>query len=152
DGYLNLSADGKYLTLTGYNANVGTASVASTSTTGGSATVRVVGRIDSSANIDTTTSLTSYSGNNIRSAVTTNGTDIWTSGAGTPGGVIYTTLGASGAGTALSTTVTNTRVVDVFGSQLYATSGSGSNKGVNTVGTGLPTSTGTTFALGAASA
>ncbi|HZZ77819.1 MAG TPA: PEP-CTERM sorting domain-containing protein [Gemmataceae bacterium] len=152
DGYLNLSADGKYLTLTGYNAAVGTASVASTSTTGGSATVRVVGVINSNANVDTTTSLTSYSGNNIRSAVTSNGTDIWTSGAGTPGGIIATTLGASGAGTALSTTVTNTRVVGIFGGQLYATSGSGSNKGVNTVGTGLPTSSGTPFALGPASA
>jgi hypothetical protein len=157
DGYLNLSTNGQYLTLTGYNAAVGTASVASTSTTGGSATVRVVGRIDGSGNVDTTTSLTAYSGNNIRSAITTNGTDIWTSGAaasGNPGGVVYTTFGASGTGTPLSSTILNTRVVDIFGSpsQLYVTSGSGSNKGVNTVGTGLPTTTGTPFTLNPASA
>ncbi|HEY4309598.1 MAG TPA: PEP-CTERM sorting domain-containing protein [Pirellulales bacterium] len=154
DGYLNLSTDGQYLTLTGYDANVGTASVASTSTTGGSATVRVVGRIDASGNVDTTTSLTAYSGNNIRSAITTNGKDIWVAGAGTPGGVTYTTFGSSGAGTSLSTVVTNTRVVEIYGptAQLYATSGSGSNKGVNAVGTGLPTTSGTSFSLEAASA
>ena len=66
DGYLNLSADGKYLTLPGYSAAVGTASVASTLTTGGSAVVRVVGEIDSQGNIDTSTSTTGYSVNNIR--------------------------------------------------------------------------------------
>ena len=52
----------------------------------------------------------------------------------------------------------NTREVNIFASQLYATSGSGSNKGVNTVGTSLPTSnsspptTNVPFALGPASA
>ncbi len=150
DGYLNLSTNGQYLTLTGYNAAVGTASVASTSTSGGTPVARVVGLIDSHGNVDTTTSLVAYSGNNVRSAVTTNGSDIWVSGAassGNPGGVTYTTLGATGTETALSSSVVNTRVVGVFDSQLYVTSGSGSNKGVNMVGTGLPTASGTPFTL-----
>ena len=46
EGALNLSTDGRYLTVAGYDAAPGTASVASSSTTGASAVERVVAAVD----------------------------------------------------------------------------------------------------------
>jgi hypothetical protein len=140
EGSLSLSADGNYLTLTGYDAAPGTPSVAAST----SATVnRVVARVNSAGTIDTTTALSdsSFSGSNPRSAVTSNGTDIWIAGTASSaanGGVRYTTLGGS-ASTQLSSDVTNTRVARIFGQQLYVSSMSGAFRGVSAVGTGLPT-------------
>jgi hypothetical protein len=101
---------------------------------------------------DTTTSLTdsSYSGSNIRSAASLDGTQFWTGGtasSGANGGVRYLpTLGPTTA-TQVSSSVTNIRVVNVFGGQLYASSGSGAFVGVSTVGTGTPTGSGETMTL-----
>ena len=88
------------------------------------------------------------SSNNIRSAASTNGTDIWTGGTATApnGGVWYTSFG-SGSGTAISGTVANTRVVNVAAGQLYVSSASGTTQGILTVGTGTPTTGGQTMAL-----
>ena len=105
EGALARSADGRYLTLAGYNAAPATASVV-----GGSA-ARVVARVDASAAIDSTTCFTTgYSGNNIRGAVTDDGTRFWTSGPST-GGTRFLTLGA-GINLQPSSGVTNTRVVN----------------------------------------
>ena len=130
------SSNGNYLLITGYNAAVGTATVA-TST---SATVpRVIGRVDGIGIIDTTTTTTSFSGGGIRSAASDNGTNLWAVGSNT--GVAFTTLGGSGAATVVSNTIPNLRVINIFGDQLYVSSGSGVVRS-GTVGTGLPTSTG----------
>ncbi|HEY2148784.1 MAG TPA: hypothetical protein VGH32_12665, partial [Pirellulales bacterium] len=95
EGYLNLSQNSQYLVLTGYAATPGTASVASTTS---ASTPRVVARIDANGNVDTSTNFTSaYSGNNIRSAFSTDGTTIWTSGTGSSstGGVWTINFGAT---------------------------------------------------------
>jgi hypothetical protein len=134
EGFLTRSTDGQYLLLTGYAANPDTAGVASTSTSGASPVLRTVGRVDSSGNIDTTTALNSFSGNNIRSAVSTNGTDIWVTGAPGGSGVRYTTLGSLNS---ISLGNLNGRQVNIFGGQLYASSAANS---VSRVGNGLPTS------------
>jgi hypothetical protein len=144
EGALTRSVDGRYLVLAGYDAAVGTASVAGTT----SATVnRIVGRVDftkTSAGIDTTTRMNdAYSGNNIRSATTVDGSRFWTGGAGTGVGGAWTTLlGNTGASTQLNSTVVNVRNVNVAGGQLYVSSAAGTNVGVNTVGSGLPTNSG----------
>jgi hypothetical protein len=143
EGALTLSSDGQYLVYSGYNSPVGTASVAS------STSARVIARIDANGNVDTTTALTdAYSGNNIRSVATPDGVTFYTGGTGTSssGGVRITTLGSS-TSTLLSTTVTNIRDVNIAMGQLYASSASGSNIGVNAVGTGLPTTAGQTITL-----
>jgi hypothetical protein len=92
EGGLTISPNGQYLALTGYNAALGTATVASTTS---AAVNRTVGIVNVSTGVaNTATALTDApSGNNIRSAVTTNGSDIWIGGAA--GGVRYTTLGAT---------------------------------------------------------
>jgi hypothetical protein len=136
EGYLNLSSDGHYLVLTGYNAAPGTSGVAGSAA---ATTARVVGRIDANGNVDTRTNFTNaYDANNIRSAYTSDGTAIWASGAGSAGngGVWSTNFGATN-GTHVNTTVTNTRVLEAFAGQLYVSSTASANTGVNTVGTGV---------------
>jgi hypothetical protein len=140
EGMLTLSSNGQFLVLTGYNAVLGTAGVASTA----SATVaRTVGLVNVSTGItDTSTTLNSFSGNNIRSAASSNGSDIWVAGAN--GGIGYTTIG-NHAVTAVSTTIANNRQVAIFSGQLYSSDSSGSAVRVGNVGTGLPTTSGQTI-------
>lgn len=136
EGALTLSADGRYLTLVGYDAAPGTASVTGTAS---STTNRIVGRVDAAGTVDTSTRINSaYTGNNIRSAVTNDGSGFWVAGP-TSTGLSYVAFGSTGASTTLNGL--NSRVVNIFNGQLYTSSQSGSNVGVNTVGTGLPTST-----------
>lgn len=159
EGYFQYG--GGFFAFTGYNAvagaqggtGVGGSGTATTITnSSGAFYPRVVGLLDVSGNVDLSTQLTdSYTQSNIRSAVSPNGTDIYTAGTGGTGqgataGIRHTTVGASTA-TQLSADVTNTRLVQVSGGQLYASSQSGAFLGVYTVGTGLPTSGGNTCTL-----
>ncbi len=143
EGALTRSADGRYLTLAGYDADPGTASIASSTTT---AVGRVVARVDGSGGVDTSTTITdTFSGNNIRGAVTDDGSRFWAVGAN--GGVRLVPLGSTGASTQInSANPTNIRVAGIAGGQLYVSTGSGTT-GVYAVGNGLPTTGGQTPAL-----
>jgi len=138
EGELTISPNGQFIALTGYNAAAGTASVAGTA----SATVsRTVGIVNRSGAVDTSTSLNAFSANNIRSAVTSDGNQIWLSGANS--GVLTTTVGSTGTSfTAVATTVANTRQLEIFGGQLRVSTSSGSAVRVGAVGSGLPTTSG----------
>jgi hypothetical protein len=138
EGLLNLSVDGTALLFTGYGATLGTATVASSPST---TVPRVVGVVGADGVVDTTTSTTSFGTGGIRTVASTNGTDIWVAGSTT--GIIYTTKGGSGAGTTVSTTVTNSRSLDIFGGQLYVSSGAGTIR-LGAIGSGTPTSSGQT--------
>ncbi|HVY41382.1 MAG TPA: DUF3616 domain-containing protein, partial [Polyangia bacterium] len=142
EGLLSRSSDGRYVVLTGYDAPLGGSTSLSGTT---SATVpRTIARVDAAGNVDTTTGLTNAaSGNNPRSAASTDGTNLWITGGA--GGISYATLGAS-TGLQLSTTVTNLRQVGIFGAQLYVSTSSGSAVRIGTVGSGLPTTAGQTIA------
>jgi hypothetical protein len=139
EGLLTLSTDGNYITATGYDAALGTASI----TTSTSASVnRVIARVDGTGTVNTTTALSDAStGSNPRSSVSTNGTDIWMDGGA--GGIRYTTLGST-TSTQLSTTVTNLRQTNIFAGQLYVSSASGAFR-LASVGTGTPTTSGQTI-------
>ena len=134
EGEITLSTDGHHVLLTGYNAAAGTSGIASTT----SATVaRVVGRVDAEGNVDTSTALNAFSGNNIRSVASPDGINLWIGGANS--GALYTTAGSTGtAFTSLDTSTSNLRQLGIFGSQLYASSASGSLR-LGAVGVGLPT-------------
>jgi 2',3'-cyclic-nucleotide 2'-phosphodiesterase (5'-nucleotidase family) len=144
DGALRRSADGRFLTLAGYAAAPATAAVAGTTSAG---TNRVVGRVDGTGAIDTSTSLSgAYSAGNIRGAVTSDGTAFWTVGSNS--GVQYVLLGSSGTSTQINTAApTNLRVPGIFNGQLYVSSASGTFQGVGTVGSGLQTTGGQTPSL-----
>ncbi|GAA2977402.1 hypothetical protein LV75_003909 [Actinokineospora diospyrosa] len=143
EGALARSADGRYLTLAGYDADPGLASVASTNS---AAVNRVVGRVDGSGTVDTTTTVTdTFSANNVRGAATDDGSRFWVVGAN--GGVRLAALGSTGTSTQInSANPTNLRAAVVAGGQLYVSTGSGTT-GVYTVGAGLPTTGGQTPAL-----
>jgi len=143
EGALSQSSDANYLTLAGYAAAPGTASVASTS---GATVNRVVARVDALHTIDTSSHLVAFDGSNVRGAATADGSAFWMSGAssGTSGGLWYLTLG-SNAGTKIAATPASTRVPQVFNGQLYCDSGSSSFTCVSTVGTGEPTMAGQVF-------
>ena len=134
EGALALSGDGRYVTLAGYDAAVGTASVASTS---GTAANRVVGRLAADATVDTSTASGALlGGNNARGAVSDDGSRFWMVGGN---GILYFPSLSSPSPTTIGTM--NSRVPLVAGGQLYASSGSTATLGLNAVGSGLPTST-----------
>ncbi|MCA1602908.1 MAG: lamin tail domain-containing protein [Acidobacteria bacterium] len=141
EGFLTLTSNGQYLAVPGYDAALGTVGVAGTT----SATVnRVVGRVDSSGTIDTTTAISdAFSGGNPRGA-TGDGTNFWVVGSNS--GVRLVTLGSAGASTSISTTNNNLRATNIFAGQLYASSGAGTGlPRLGTVGTGTPTTSGQTI-------
>jgi len=137
EGLLTRSVDKQYLLLTGYEAAVGTASVA---TTTASSINRIIARVDVQATINTSTSLAIASGNSIRSAASIDGTNLWI---GTGAGIYYSSLGNT---TATLLTSTNTRSVGIFDGQLYGSTASGTSFRLFSVGTGIPLSTAQTLA------
>ena len=145
DGYLNTYSG--YVSVPGYNAAAGTASVASqnakvNSLLGTSGTV--VTRTLFPTGGPSGTPPSPFSGNNYRSSIATSGTTFYGVGtsSGTPntGGAWYFN---GTAFTQVSSTATgqptNLRVVDIFNNQLYATSAAGTGYGIWSIGSGLPT-------------
>ncbi|MBL8921098.1 MAG: Ig-like domain-containing protein [Myxococcaceae bacterium] len=144
EGALSRSADGRYVTLAGYDAAPGTASV----TTSSSATVnRVVGRLDSAGAVDTSTRLNAaFSGGNVRAATSADGTAFWATGS--TSGAHHVVFGSAGGSTPLNTaSPTNLRAAHVVAGQLYLSAASGSAFGVLSLGVGLPTTGGQTPVL-----
>ncbi len=140
EGSMSLSVDGQYLCVGGYDAAVGTATIASTTA---ASTNRIVGRIGADGSVNTSTRIPDgFDGNNLRSVTSIDGTGFWATGAGNlnTGGVRYITLG-NNTSTQLSTAPTNARVIAIYGNQLYVTSAT-SNVGLNTEGSGVSSSTG----------
>ncbi len=134
EGMLTLSANGNFLTYGGYNASVGTLGIAATTSL---ANPRVVAVIGSNGVANTSTAWTNgFSGNNLRSTVTSNGTDIWAAGATT--GQLYGAIGSTTA-TTISTTTTNSRVINIYNGDLYYSQSSGTTRGIFKI-TGQPTS------------
>src|ERR1043165_5666356 len=151
EGLLNRSVDGRFLTVAGYDAAPGTSGVVSTAS---ATNPRVVGLVSAGGTTDTSTALTdAYTGNNIRSAITVDGSAFWTSGAGTAGAGAAATAGihyASSLGATTSTNVSNfatgtgvvtVRALSIFNNQLYTDASSAGNSGnvfgPATVGSGL---------------
>jgi hypothetical protein len=131
-----------YLTLAGYNATPGTANPA------GSTTIaRVVARVGLDGTVNTSTKLaTAYSGLSVKGAATSDGTNIWVTGAsaGTTfaeGGMRYTTLGSS-TSTAVGSSQNELRQVQVINGNLYI-SAAGSTPGRAVFKVGAPGNVGT---------
>jgi hypothetical protein len=148
EGGLTLSADGTTLLVPGYDAAPEVAGIASTTAANDP---REVAEVDPAGDINTTTTFgsTAFSGNNIRSAASVDGSTIWAGGAGgteaTQGGVWSAAEGVASTSTMLIGG--NYRWVNIFNQQLYSSSGSATAPaviGVNKIGSGLPTTTGQT--------
>ncbi|MBY0312530.1 MAG: hypothetical protein K2W85_10700 [Phycisphaerales bacterium] len=147
--YIRNSADNRYITIAGYDAALGTAGVTSSAS---SAINRTIGRLDVQTGAIEYTRLAdpAYSGDNIRSVVSLDGSQYWIGGTATTAanaGVRYAlhNTAVAQASTQLSTTATNVRNVDIVNGQLYVSSGSGAFRAPNVVGSGLPTTSGQTI-------
>jgi hypothetical protein len=128
--------------MIGFDTTVGTAGV--------NATVckRSIGIVDLFGNINTTAYINNgFTTDAPRSVVTTDGINFWASGNGSSssGGIRYVTSSSSGVSTQLNSTLTNTRVINIFNGQVMASTGSGTSVRVFNVGTGLPTTSGQTL-------
>lgn len=135
EGALNLSGDAQRLTLVGYNAPVATSNVSSSSAT---TFPRVAIVVYNNGTVNTSTIVNdAFTGNNVRSSVTQDGTGFWM--AGGAGGVRYVTLGSTGTSTSVSNNDNSVRVVSIVDGQLWCTSNTASLIGLSKVGTGLPT-------------
>ena len=144
EGALWRSVDGHFLSLAGYDAAPGTMGVVNSAS---ASTNRVVARIDATGSVDTTTRINAgFSGNNVRGAASVDGSAFWlsgTAGSGSPAGIFYIPFGTTG-GIQILSSPNNTRVVEIFDGQLYASAASGTFVNVFTVGSGLPTTSGQT--------
>lgn len=144
--------NGKFA-FAGYDADAGTATVATSAV----ATVnRVIGIVDLAGNVNLTTKLSDANdGGGIRGAVV-DGNNVWStgtngSGLGLTGGIRYTTVGAT-TSLQLAAAPTSLRWAQIFGGQLYtsASTGGGANpdyRGISTIGTGMPTTIGQSLTL-----
>ena len=137
EGALNLSANGQYLVIAGYNANAGTASIASTTA---AAVPRGVATVDASGNYSlAATTSTSFNGNNIRSGAADGSGNFWAVGANS--GTVY--FNSSTTSITNQNVQANNRVIQDFGGNLYFSTGSGTTRGIYAF-IGTPTTTGAT--------
>jgi hypothetical protein len=140
EGSLTRSTDGSILTFGGYSAASGTASVASGTALREVGVVNASGQFSIAAN-----SSSALSGNNIRGVVS-DGQNYWIAGAN---GIYYQ---ASGSGSLVQVTNSNSRVVNIFNGNLEYSTGSGANHAVLAF-TGTPTSlTASSLFIGSGSA
>ena len=118
EGLLNRSPNGQWLTLTGYDADVGVSGLSSSAS---AAVGRVVGRIDATGAIDTSTRLSDWtSGSSPRSAITTDGNRFLL--AGGAGGIHEADLGDL-TSMVYNSQVAGLRHIDRFGGELYISTG-----------------------------
>ncbi|HTU24545.1 MAG TPA: PEP-CTERM sorting domain-containing protein [Pirellulales bacterium] len=131
DGMIELSPNGQYLTVPGYDTGTGTASVASSS---GSTVNRTIGLVTSTGVVDTTTHANFFSGNNFRSVVTTDGTTFYVGGTGTSPDKGIEQIAYQGS----TTTSINTTAADalsIYNGTLYSTTTASSSTAIVQVGT-----------------
>ena len=134
---MTLSTDLGYLVLSGYGSTIPAG--ASLSTTLSSVINRVVGVVDYTGAVDTTTSLGDWANlGSPRSVASVDGSAFWL-GSGVDG-IRYSTLGSTTSGS-ISTTLLDVNQVGISNSQLYTSATVGGIR-LGTVGVGLPTTAG----------
>ncbi|MCX7848360.1 MAG: hypothetical protein N2595_10070 [bacterium] len=139
EGLLTRSVDGLWLFLTGYRPNPFPYG-SQLNTTLGSAVNRVVGRVNAAGTLSTMALADFSSGNNPRSATSTDGSEVWMVGGA--GGLRYAAWGDASSIQVTTSALVNIRQVKIFNNQLYVSTGSGAaNTVLMSVSGGLPTTT-----------
>lgn len=121
EGALTLSGDGKFLTISGYDAKAGAVASATDTKLANSTAASVpreVAVINAAGAVNTATTLGGdFSGNNPRGVASADGSTLIVGGA--TGGLFSTTTGTTDGGTGAETTVLNIRNVNLFGGNTY---------------------------------
>ena len=138
EGSITRSVDGSYLLFAGYNSDTGI----DVKTASATAIPRVVARVNAlgAINISTNMGTGAFSANNVRTVASVDGSHYWAAGANS--GIRYGAIGDTSTRVTSATTTANFRALEIFNGQLYASSTSGSTKGILKIGTGLPTDSG----------
>jgi hypothetical protein len=149
EGLLMRSVNGQCLTVTGYAAAAGTASIVATAST---SVQREVAFISATAGVNTTTTLGTVAGSasNIRGAVSNDCAEAWASSNGTASankGTWYAASVGATTSTQIESSPATTQGIDITtlsggSKQLYASDG-----GFSKIGSGLPTSASAATAL-----
>lgn len=140
EGLIARSADGRFITLTGYAAAPGATGPGGVSLTASNTSnvPRVVGIVDANGTVDTSTQLAGGdTAQIIRSAVSTDGDRLWATGGN--GGVLTTTLGSASVTRIAGTAKSNLNALTIQDGQLLS-SGILTNR-LAAVGVGTPSST-----------
>jgi hypothetical protein len=154
NGYLNTYFSGGvgYVSVPGLNLATGTVSAAGLN-------VKVNSTLDATGNVinrtlfptggPTGTPPSPFSGNNYRSSIATSGSTFYATGhsSGSPvtggawyfDGTAFTQVSSTATGQ-----VTNLRNVEIYNNRLFFSTGSGTTRGVYSIGSGLPTTSGQT--------
>jgi hypothetical protein len=140
-GLITRSVDGRFILVAGYGARTDQFNFSLQSAFGTEAP-RVIGLVDGNGHIDTTTTQTNdfVNGVELRSATSTDGTNLWF--CGSANGVRYTARGSAVA-TSLPS-ISNSRQINIFSNQLYFstfTSADAINVITNDVPGTIPTTT-----------
>jgi hypothetical protein len=140
DGEISTSANGQYLVVPGYDAALGTAGIASSSST---AVPREVATLSGTGALVQTT-FNNFTGQNIRSVASANGSTVYAVG-GADGVVSVTSGSSGGTGTTVSSApISNARAIADYEGQLLLSTSSGSTYRLATLGAvGMPSSTAT---------
>jgi hypothetical protein len=140
EGTLSLSGNGRFITLAGYDADVGTANVR---TSAASSVARVVGQLDLAGNFIVVARLNDgFDQDSVRGAATVDGTAYWLSGSGlnSTGGIRYAMPNATSS-VLIAGNATGPRAMSIVGGQLYYSNKGGANaNGIMTFGGTLPVS------------
>ena len=139
EGALALSGDKHSVAIAGYAATAGTTGVVASASQRGAALIFANGTVDTSTTFGTTT----FAGDNVRGAVSNDGTQVWstgnTGGAGSQRGVFISTLGTA-ASTLIESATNAGHVCEIIGGQLLCDAANG-KQGIFGFGTALPTGT-----------
>lgn len=138
EGAMSLSAERDRLVIQGYNAAAGVTGVASTSATVNPRVLYTINPTGAYGLAGSSTTL--YNSNNIRGG-TASGLDYF--GCGTPSGISYFNTNTAN----LTSSITNTRAVQILNGQIYFSSSSGAYLGVSKLGSGINTTTGQSATL-----
>jgi hypothetical protein len=148
DGQFTRYVNGNGFAIAGFDANLGTASVASSNP---ATTSRTIGTISPGLAVNTSTGFNNGPSNNFRSVATADGSAFWASTAGSaaaPGMLYVSTLGSVNNATSIANG--NYRVTRIFNNSLFASSASAApGLGISLIGSAgsLPTSITTTTLL-----
>jgi hypothetical protein len=127
NGLITTSVDGRFIVLAGFGATLRQLST-SLATSFATVVPRVIGVVGGNGNIDTTTTMTNNasggsSGGEIRSVVSTDGTNFWTGGDALSGGGLQYTSRFSDSD-AITFNALNIRQLRIISNQVYLTSAS----------------------------
>ncbi|MCI0569308.1 MAG: hypothetical protein L0Y66_01010, partial [Myxococcaceae bacterium] len=119
EGHLSRSANGRFLTFAGYDADMGTRPRSSAA----SATARVVGQVDVNGNFTMPVRLNdAYNTLSVRAAITDDGSRYWLSGEGngvnTTGGIRYVDGASPTSSVGVSSTVADTHALNFVDGKL----------------------------------